>query len=569
MPASYGVRSLIDVDGVQLDETLERFVEEVLVDEQLELPAMFAITLHDSTKDILDRSGLRIGAEVEISAVGQRSRQPLSLIQGEVVSIDCEYDGTGQRIVVRGYTQTHRLHRGRRTRTFINVTDSDIVQRIAEEAQIELGPIERTWTVYEHVAQANESDWEFLVARARAIGYEMSMVDGKLTFGPPRESSEAPGEAEVDLETEPTDPRQLVFGKNLLSFHGRLSAAEQVGQVEVRGWNTQRKEPVVTTAPAKTGAATLELADPETMAGFFGRQSFVAVNRPAVDDPEAQVIAKAIADRIGSAFAEADGVARGAPELRAGAAVSISGVSEDFSGDYVLSHARHLIDGDGYHTHFTISGRQNRSLLGVVSAQPHNGTLSGLGGAAASAGMPGLVRGIVDDNADPESLGRVRVRLPWLNDEFSSAWAPVMQLGAGPESGTMFLPAVQDEVLVGFEHGLIDRPVVVGGLFNGVDKPPAYDMYLDRGAVNRRAIVSRLGHQVALSDDPIRESGITLMTKDGTVAIGLDARDKKLVLQCQGEIEIRADTEMKLSGRKITVQADGELILKGAQIKLN
>jgi uncharacterized protein involved in type VI secretion and phage assembly len=144
-----------------------------------------------------------------------------------------------------------------------------------------------------------------------------------------------------------------------------------------------------------------------------------------------------------------------------------------------------------------------------------------------------------------------------------------MQLGAGPDSGTLFIPAVNDEVLVGFEHGDVDWPIVVGGLFNGADKPPAYRHYLDHGAVHRRSIVSRLGHQIALSDDAANESGIAIVTKDATVAIGLNARDRKLTLTCQGAVEINADTEMKISAPKITMQADGELILKGAQIKLN
>lgn len=566
MATGYTVRALIDIDGVQLEESLERYVEEVIVDEHLELPAMFAITLHDAKKDILDRAGLRIGARVEIATVGLRSQEPLPLIDGEVVSIDCDYDDTGQRLVVRGYTPTHRLHRGRRTRTFVNVTDSEIVKRVAEEAGIEIGAVESTSKVYEHVTQANQSDWEFLGVRARAIGFELKASEGKLTFGPPAESTAAPSPAEAVPDVNPTDPRQLVYGKSLIAFHGRLSAAEQVGEVEVRGWDSQLKESFATTAPAGTVGAELELADPDTMAGFFGRPSFVSVNRPIAKD-EAEVVAKALADRIGSSFAEADGIAHGTPELRAGTAVSISGVSEDFSGSYVLSHVRHVIDSEGYNTHFTVSGHQNRSLLGMVSTVSAAGTT--LGAPAAGAGVMGLVRGVVDDNADPEKLGRVKVSLPWLDDQHSSAWAPVMQLGAGPESGTMFLPAVHDEVLVGFEHGQVDRPIVVGGLFNGVDKPPAYDLYLDNGAVHRRAIVSRLGHQVALSDDPNNESGIAIVTKDATVAIGLNARDKKLMLTCQGEVEIRSDGEMKLSGPKITMQADGELVLKGAQIKLN
>ena len=64
-------------------------------------------------------------------------------------------------------------------------------------------------------------------------------------------------------------------------------------------------------------------------------------------------------------------------------------------------------------------------------------------------------------------------------------------------------------------------------------------------------------------------SGITLTTADRTVSIGLNANDHRLVMKCDGPIDIEATGEMKLSGSKITVEADGELVLKGAQIKLN
>jgi hypothetical protein len=110
---------------------------------------------------------------------------------------------------------------------------------------------------------------------------------------------------------------------------------------------------------------------------------------------------------------------------------------------------------------------------------------------------------------------------------------------------------------------------VIGGLFNSLDQPPEYTRYLDNGAVLRRSIVSRLGHQVALSDDPKQESGIAIVTKDATVGIGLNAREEKLFVHANGGIEISTDGELKLSAAKMTIQADGQLVLKGAQIKLN
>ena len=66
----------------------------------------------------------------------------------------------------------------------------------------------------------------------------------------------------------------------------------------------------------------------------------------------------------------------------------------------------------------------------------------------------------------------------------------------------MFLPEVGDEVLVGFDHGDVDQPYVLGGLYNGVDKPPLQDDLIDGsdGKVNQRGFVSRLGHQLVFLD---------------------------------------------------------------------
>ncbi len=97
--------------------------------------------------------------------------------------------------------------------------------------------------------------------------------------------------------------------------------------------------------------------------------------------------------------------------------------------------------------------------------------------------------GVVVDNRDPRQLGRVRVALPVDSEHDASTWAPVASQGAGPSCGWFFVPEVGDEVAVAFEHGDVDRPLVVGALWNGRDLPP-----VDDGAeAPACAIVSRPG----------------------------------------------------------------------------
>ena len=84
----------------------------------------------------------------------------------------------------------------------------------------------------------------------------------------------------------------------------------------------------------------------------------------------------------------------------------------------------------------------------------------------------GVVVGIVTNNQDPDGMGRIKVKLPRISGEDESNWARVVSFMAGKEMGAFFLPEVEDEVLVAFEHGDINQPYVIGSLWNGVDAPP-------------------------------------------------------------------------------------------------
>src|SRR5690606_21343759 len=73
--------------------------------------------------------------------------------------------------------------------------------------------------------------------------------------------------------------------------------------------------------------------------------------------------------------------------------------------------------------------------------------------------IPEMQTAIVTDNKDPEGLGRIKVKLPWQNGE-ETPWIRITNQYAGRERGFYFIPEVDDEVLVGFEHGNINHPYV-------------------------------------------------------------------------------------------------------------
>jgi uncharacterized protein involved in type VI secretion and phage assembly len=424
---------------------------------------------------------------------------------------------------------------------------------VATDAGLEIGSIDESGTVHDHVAQVNLSDWDFLKARAREAGYEMLMAGGKFCFQKPRQSSQAPTAGDLTS----TNPLQLVLGQDLLEFSPRVTSSEQVGEVHVRGWDPKQKAAVVGTATAATVSA--QLPDrPGALAAKFHAHPHVTVDRPLSSQSEVDAAAKAIAEQVASAFAEAEGLARGNPRLKAGTAVSIGLVAETFVGRYTLTRTRHIFDDVGYRTRFTVSGRQDRSLLGLATLGASNG--------AASAGGPpvhGVVSALVTDNKDPDEVGRVKLKFPWLSDDYESDWTRLTQMGAGPQSGAVFMPEVGDEVLVAFEFGDVRRPYVIGGLYNGQDKPRLGADLFDHGKVKRRGFVSRRGHRIVLLDDA-GKSGIALITSDGKLKVALKETDSTIHISSQGKVIIESQQSMSLKSQQdITIEAQTNLTLKG------
>jgi phage protein D/phage baseplate assembly protein gpV len=566
----YAAKPRIEIGGTALPDEVELWLESTVVDNHALLPDMVMLRFRDPDHDLVEKAGIEIGATVRILAapVGQEATD--LLIAAEVTGLEADFDASGSHVVVRGYDGSHRLHRGRRTETYRNVTESDVARTVARRAGLELGHIDETSTVHRQVSQANVSDWELLATRARQIGHEIGVVDGKFEFRKPPDADEAPESGDLASD----DPLQLVLGADLERFGARVTSADQVKQVTVRGWDPGRKEAVVGTAPAQTVSASLAL-DPSQLASRFGDPAFVAVDRPLSSQEEVDESAKAIAEQIASGFAEADGIAHGNPAINAGASISVGLTGAPFEGLYTVTWSRHVFDSDGYKTHFGVSGRQVRSLLALLSA---NGA-TGLGTRGPRAPIPGVVPGQVTSVSDSAHQARVKLTFPWLSDTYESDWVRVVQPGAGNGRGFVVLPEVNDEVLVAFEHGDVQRPYVLGGLYNGEDAPPLADRVVDTGSgeVERRVFVSKNGHSIVIADSE-RDDGIVVATRDGDLRIALDHDETKVTISSKAEIAIEARADLTIRGKNVTLAGDtgvsidggsGNVTVKGRQVRLN
>lgn len=202
--------------------------------------------------------------------------------------------------------------------------------------------------------------------------------------------------------------------------------------------------------------------------------------------------------------------------------------------------------------------------------------------AGPSGRIHGVVTGVVTNNQDPEKLGRVRVRFPWLSKSEESAWARVASPMAGRERGLWTLPEVDDEVLVAFERGDPRFPYVLGGLWNSKAPPPETNADKTNDV---RVLRSRSGHEIRLDDkdgeerieivDGSGKNSIVISTKDNTVTVQADAdvvvrsSGGKLVLEGKG-IEIKSQEGVKVEASKnLELKSGAQVNVKGSTINLN
>jgi uncharacterized protein involved in type VI secretion and phage assembly len=200
----------------------------------------------------------------------------------------------------------------------------------------------------------------------------------------------------------------------------------------------------------------------------------------------------------------------------------------------------------------------------------------------------GVAVGVVTNNQDPQGLGRVKIKFPWLSDGTESDWTKVVAFMAGNNRGAVFLPEVNDEVLVAFEHGDVNFPYVLGGLWNSRDPPPEKNQ---DGKNNVRKLRSRSGHEIVFCDDEssrkeqleIRTNAghsvllsdaagaeqVLIKDKSGSNLIKIDSLTNTISMESSMKISIKSQiVEIEADGI-MSIKANGTLTVQGMVVKIN
>jgi phage baseplate assembly protein gpV len=497
----------------------------------------------------------KVGSMLVVLAV-EGDADAAEVFSGEVMSVGIDISKRSDRIIIGAYDSSYLLGSRTDTTSHLNTTFGDLVTKIASDAGLSStvdGQVASQ--AFPHIQQTG-TPHQFLTDLTRAFGCEWFVSGEKLTVR--RRASSGP-------------VAKLSGATDLRRFVGRVNGMEQASTVDVRGWDP-RQQDFVSHSVTSRGVMTGHDVPIATSAvkGTLPGKNAVAWPIAISTSEEAKRIAEGITARLESAKLTGRGETDVNSKLTPGAIVEIDDLDPQWNGKYYLTGVEHVFGrSQPFITRFTFGALDPTTLVDLFGPQ-------------AATSRERLTQGVsigeVTDTNDPDRLARVKVRLPVMSGDNVSHWARVISPGAGPERGSLTLPEIGDEVAIAFENGDVQRPYVLGGLWNGKNKAPSIPQGVKDGKVMSRSMTSRTGHLLEFSDgDSAEELFVRVSTGDTKTVLTLGqtkieiTSDKKPIKVTNGKatIELTDSGDITVSGQKITIDAKGDLALSGANVKID
>jgi phage protein D len=278
---------------------------------------------------------------------------------------------------VRGLNVLHQLRRKQYTTTWGDKRDSEIARNIATLEDKKLGKNHKRFPLpivinqnalgaeepLPYVAQKNQYDIDFLLTRARRLGYVVYVREADPTsenaderqphlyFGP--SDGRVPGQRDVEFK--------LRWGASLTEFKPTLTTANQVKSVTVNGWDRAKKKAITVKVSLDDKEMNVN-KDLHELLNVCDPREEIVVDKPVHSEKEAKKLATAILKDRHKEMVKASGTTVGLPDLRAGRKVHIEGLGARFNGTYFVTDTTHTLNDSGYVTQFNA----RREVTGVL-----------------------------------------------------------------------------------------------------------------------------------------------------------------------------------------------------------
>jgi phage protein D len=324
----------LEIASVQIDNTLgsaDRFT--------FTINNIFNLTHREFVK----LEGLfDFGRHVDIRMGYLNVQQLTPMHQGLITSINASFPaGSLPQLTVSGYDLSYSMLQGKNSHSWEKKKDSDIARELAGKYKLKAN-VQDSKVEHPKIEQNQQSDYQFLKTLAKRNRYEIYVFLDTLFFRDPANDKSAT----ITLE----------WGKGLLSFSPEINIAEQVTNVEVRGWSVDRKQEIVGKARKgdEPGRDPGRKSGGEFNAEACKQNITLRVRLPVYSQQEADRRAKAILKKRSEGFVKGSGESIGIPEILADKNIKLEGLGGMFNRTYYIEQSTHTINTSGYKTSFRV-----------------------------------------------------------------------------------------------------------------------------------------------------------------------------------------------------------------------
>jgi len=466
-------------------------------------------------------------------ASGHQSSTELSFT-GIVTRINLENSVNGINMVtVIGQSPTILMDGAKKNAFYRDQSATDIIGSVVGNYKITKGKTDSASGTLNFSVQYRETDYQYIMRLATGAGL-FAYYDGQ-EFRVTKASS-------GDLAT-------LSWREDLGAFSLGLGTASAEFQTQV--YNYEQKKTYTQDSKSITQQASLSdisKVSPEASKKLYGDSGFSTSASNVADAQSLDKVLQSDRNRAMGQMITGRGQSTIAT-LASGHAVKIQGMKQ-MDGTYWVTYVKHVCDlalGMGYYNIFECTP-VDIAFPKYKSSRP---------------AITNMQMAVVIDNNDPEKLGRLKVQFPWCASD-ETPWVRLMTPHAGSERGWYCLPEIGDEVLVGYEQGSPDIPVVLGALYNKDDAPPGDAVDADN---NVKMFMTKSGNRIVFTDTDGSEE-VQIITKDGKNIITMKTGGPT-VIESEGAINIKAGGDITMEGANIKLDSQGEVTIKaGTNAKL-
>ncbi len=500
--------------AIKLDQYVDR--HHVLRLELHGLGAERDMSAFVGTKEFSGFLGETISLKLETDEIWEEAR-PVTAMEFIGVVTEVRHENTLDQInsvVITAHSPTIAMDGVQRNKLFHDQKASDIISAVLTDHAITVGGVETTEGNLPYCVQYRETDFQFVMRLAGLSGLFAYYDGSKFTAGKAQTTDK-------DVE--------LTFGQMLFEFKMGLGTRTEKFASQAYDYLKKAVYDGETSGALKTSLSDLPKLSHEGSKNIYPNGSFVAGLKPTSQSAMDKSLERARESSVGR-MVNCYGRSRD-PRVNIGRCVKIAGMPSEFHGPHWVRSVSHRYVRGEYKNSFSCTPLDTAYPPKKYAQKPSTEVQSA----------------IVTSTDDPDGLGRVKVKMMWHdgpNIAEPDHWLRVLTPHSGNERGFFCLPEIDDEVLVAFEHGDPDRPVVLGSLYNGVDKAPVGHSAGYNAAENDLKIFrTKSGNEIYFHDKGGSETICITQASGNTITLSAD-------------------------GPKITIETDGDITMKGKTITL-